>query len=520
MLRHIDGQWAGQPFTLMPWQRDRVIRPLFGTLGADGFRQYRTCYIEVPRKNGKSELAAGVALYLLIADGEMGAQVYGCAGDIDQARIVYRVASEMTKNSAYLSSKLRVIDSTKRIIDESTASFYRAIPSDAAGTHGLNASGVVVDEVHVQPNRDLIDVLVTSTGARRQPLTFLITTAGFDRNSICYEYHDYALKVASGVIVDPKFLPVIYAADDSDDWQDPHVWAKANPSLGVTISGDFLAAEAQRALEVTAYQNTFRRLYLNLWTTQDTRWLDIDRWDACADPVDLAALAGRTCYAALDLASTTDIAALVLVFPSPDAPPIDEILEPESLPETAQPATDTTIYDVLPFFWIPGDNIAARVRRDRVPYDVWVREGLIYATEGNVIHYAAIRAKIDELAQIYDIHELGFDRWGATQMTQELQDSGMEVVPIGQGFASMSAPTKELLNLVLSKRLRHGGNKVMRWMADNLRVTQDAAGNLKPDKARSTARIDGCVALVMALDRATRNGNTRSTYETQELLVL
>ncbi len=263
-----------------------------------------------------------------------------------------------------------------------------------------------------------------------------------------------------------------------------------------------------------------RRLYLNLWTTQDTRWLDIEKWDACADPVDLGALAGRTCYAALDLASTTDIAALVLVFPSDDAPPIDAILEPEALPETPQPETDDTIYDVLAYFWIPCDNIAARVRRDRVPYDVWVREGLIYATEGNVIHYAAIRAKIDELAQKYDIRELGFDRWGATQMTQELQDSGMEVVPIGQGFASMSAPTKELLNLVLSKRLRHGGNPVLRWMADNVRVSQDAAGNLKPDKAKSTERIDGISALIMGIDRATRNGNTRSTYEDHGLVMI
>lgn len=531
ILVHIDGQWAGQPFLLMSWQRDRVIRPLFGTLNPDGTRQYRTCYVEIPRKNGKSELGAGIALYLLVADGEPGAQVYGAAGDRDQASIVYRVASEMTKRSAYLNTKLKVIDSTKRVVFQDTASFYRAIPADAAGSHGFNAHGIIVDEVHVQPNRDLIDVLTTSTGARRQPLTFYITTAGYDRHSICWELHDYALKVQSGVIVDPTFLPVIFAADEGDDWRDPHVWAKANPSLGVTISGDFLTGEAQKAQDIVAYENTFKRLYLNLWTTQDTRWLALDKWDACADPIDPESLKGRTCYAGLDLASTTDIAALVLVFPLDEEAPSSEYgnaIDNEDVEEDQQldvgepekPTTDTTIYAALPFFWIPGDNIAARVRRDRVPYDVWVREGLIIATEGNVIHYAAIRAKIDELAQIYDIREVGFDRWGATQMTQELQDAGMEVVPIGQGFASMSAPTKELLNVVLSRRLRHGGNPVLRWMADNLRVSQDPAGNLKPDKAKSTERIDGMVALTMGLDRATRNGNTRSAYEERGLLVL
>ncbi len=525
-LVHVEGEWAGQPFLLMPWQRDRVIRPLFGTLNLDGNRQYRTCYIEVPRKNGKSPLAAGIALYLLCADHEPGAQVYGAASHRDQAAIVYRVASEMVKRSSDLSNRLKIFNSTKRIIHERSASFYRAIPAEAAGSHGFGAHGIIVDEVHVQPSRDLIDVLVTSTGARRQPLTFLITTAGFDRNSICYEYHDYALKVQSGIIVDPTFLPVVYAAAETDDWEDPHVWAKANPSLGVTISLDYLKAEYKKAVEVVAYQNTFKRLYLNIWTTQDTRWLDIAAWDRCADPVDLPSLHGRTCYAALDLASTTDIAALTLVFPSDDEAPPTEDEQPQSLEdeidgESEPPATDRTIYDVLAFFWVPSENVTARVRRDRVPYDVWIRDGLITATEGNVIHYAAIRQKLDELAREYDIVELGFDRWGATQLTQELQEAGMEVVPIGQGFASMSAPTKELLNLVLSRRLRHGGNPVLRWMADNLRVSQDAAGNLKPDKAKSSQRIDGIVSLVMSIDRATRHaGSGKSTYETHGLLVL
>lgn len=446
----------------------------------------------IPTHN--STLAAGLALYLLFADGEAGAEVYGAAADLDQARIVYAAAADMVRRSPLLSKRGRVIDSSKRVIYGN--SFYRAIPADAAGAHGFNANGIVFDEVHVQPNRELWDVLTTSTGSRRQPLTFAITTAGFDRNSLCWELHDYALKVQNGVIDDPTFLPVVYAADETDDWRDPAVWAKANPSLGETVSVEYLANEAKRAEEVPAYENTFRRLHLNMWTRQETRWLSIDKWDGCGEPVEREDLHGRPCYAGLDLASTTDIAALVLVFPNDDGS-----------------------FDVLPHFWIPGDAMVDRSRRDRVPYDVWVRQGLIEATEGNVIDYKAIMLTLDRLAQEYDLREVAYDRWGATQLIQDLQEGGMTVIPFGQGFASMSPPTKELLNLVLSKRLRHGGNPVLRWMADNMVVRTDPAGNTKPDKAKSTERIDGMVALIMAIDRATRHENSpkRSIYEDRGL---
>lgn len=495
VLVHVDGEWAGQPFRLMEWQKRDIVRPLFGTLKPDGTRQYRTCYVEIPRKGGKSETAAGIALYLLFADGEQGAQIYGAASDRDQAGIVYRVASEMVRRSPVLSKRSKRIDSMKRMTVAQTASFYRAIPADAAGAHGFNASGVVVDEVHVQPNRELIDVLNTSTGARRQPLTFYITTAGYDRNSICWELHDYALKVRSGVIEDHTFLPVIYAADETDDWTDPQTWAKANPSLGETVKPDYLERECKRAQETPAYENTFRRLHLNQWTQQETRWLPIAAWDACSGVVDREELRGQDCYGGLDLASTTDIAAFVLVFPMSDG-----------------------AYAALPHFWIPADNMPERVRRDRVPYDVWVRQGYVTATPGNVIDYGYIKRHIAELGEQYFIRDVGFDRWGAAQLTQDLQESGVVVVPIGQGFASMSAPTKELLTVVLSGRLRHGGNPVLRWMADNMVVRQDPAGNLKPDKAKSTEKIDGMVALIMALDRATRS--SVSTYESRGILVL
>ena len=496
VLVHIDGEWAGRPFTLMDWQRE-MISKLFGTLRDDGTRQYRTCYCEIPRKNGKSETAAGIALYLLFADGEEGAQVYGAAGDRDQASIVYRVAAEMVRRSPVLTKRAKVLDSVKRIVVPSTASFYRAIPSDAATSHGFNASGVIVDEVHVQPNRDLIDVLNTSTGARRQPLTFYITTAGYDQHSICYELHDYALKVQNGVIDDPTFLPVVYSADEQDDWKEPATWHKANPSLGVTVKLDYLERECKRAQETPAYENTFRRLHLNQWTRQETRWLPLDRWDECAGHVDPANLAGCHCWGGLDLASTEDVTALVLVFPDEDGG-----------------------YDVLPFFWIPEDTIDKRVRKDRVPYDVWARQGLVFTTPGNSCDYAFIRAKLNELADQFNIVDIGLDPWNARQLGQQLMDDGFEIVDFRQGYASMSAPTKELLRLVLAGKLRHSGNPVLRWMADNMVTTQDPAGNLKPAKDRSTEKIDGMVALVMAIDRATRGkAPKQSVYESRGLEV-
>lgn len=494
VLVHCDGEWAGVPFELMDWQRDRLIRPLFGTLRDDGLRQYRTCYVEVPRKNGKSELAAGIALYLLFADGEPGAQIYGAASDRDQASIVFRVASEMVRRAPVLPTRSKIVDSTKRILIPASASFYRAIPADAAGSHGFNASGVVVDEVHTQPNRDLIDVLNTSTGARRQPLTFYITTAGYDRNSICYELHDYALKVQSGVIEDPTFLPVVYSAAEDEDWTDPAVWASANPSLGITVKLEYIERECRRAQETPAYENTFRRLHLNQWTRQETRWLPLAAWDECA--AQSGDLDGRLCYGGLDLSSTTDISALVLAFPNDDG----------------------TI-DVLPWFWIPGENIEERERRDRVPYGLWAQQGYVIPTEGNVIDYGFIRAKINELAARYNIAEIAHDPWNATQLSLDLTGDGVEMIPTRQGYASLSAPTKELLNLVLARKIRHGGNPVLRFMADSCVVTTDAAGNIKPAKDKSTARIDGIVAAIMAVDRCSRNEGV-SVYESRGLVTL
>lgn len=495
-LLHTVGEWAGRPFVLEGWQR-QIVRDVFGwKREADGLRRYRRVYIEIPRKNGKSTLAAGLALYMLLADGEAGAQVYSVAADRDQAAIVFDQARLMVERSPYLAREAQVYK--RSIVQLKTASSYKVLSADVPTKHGLNASAIIFDELHAQPNRDLWDVMTTSQASRRQPLLVAITTAGYDRTSICWEQHEYARQVAAGIVEDPEQYVFIAAAESEDDWTLEETWRKANPNYGVSVKPDYLAAEAARAQQTPAYQNTFRRLHLNQWTQQLERWLDMTAWDRCDVSFTESELAGRRCYGGLDLASSSDVAAFVMVFP-----------------------LDDDRYAVLPRFWIPRENMIERARRDRVPYDAWVRDGHMQATDGDVIDFGVICRDIEALGQRFDIREIAFDRWGAVQVSQTLSGAGFEMVQFGQGFASMAAPTKELLRLVLSRSLAHGGQPVLRWMADNMTVQQDPAGNVKPDKKKSREKIDGIVALIMGLDRATRHGNGgRSVYEDRGLLTL
>ena len=498
-LKHTKGQWRGVPFDLLPWQ-DKIIRDIFGTVKENGYRQYNTVYIEVPKKNGKSELAAAVAILMTCGDGEWGAEVYGCASDRQQASIVFDVAVDMVDQCPALRKRIKPVMSVKRLVYKPTNSFYQVLSAEAYTKHGLNVHAVVFDELHAQPNRELYDVMTKGSGdARRQPLFFLITTAGTDRNSICYEVHQKAMDLLEGRKVDPTFYPVIYGIEDDADWGLEANWYKANPSLGHTIDIEKVRSAYQSAKENPAEENLFRQLRLNQWVKQSIRWMPMEKWDACDTPVDMDALHGRLCYGGLDLSSTTDITAFVLVFP---------------------PRTDEEKFVVLPFFWIPEDNLKLRVRRDHVPYDSWQQQGYIKTTEGNVVHYGFIEAFIEKLNARYQIKEIAFDRWGAVQMVQNLEGMGFTVVPFGQGYKDMSPPSKELMKLTLEKKLAHGGNPVLRWMMDNIYVRTDPAGNIKPDKEKSTERIDGAVALVMALDRAIRNENRASVYDERGILVL
>jgi phage terminase large subunit-like protein len=498
-LCHTKGSWAGQPFELIDWQ-EQIIRDVFGILKPNGYRQFNTAYVEIPKKMGKSELAAAIALLLTCGDNEERAEVYGCAADRQQASIVFEVAADMVRMCPALNRRVKLLASTKRLVYLPTNSFYQVLSAEAYSKHGFNIHGVVFDELHTQPNRKLFDVMTKGSGdARMQPLYFLITTAGDNVNSICYEVHQKAKDLLAGRKHDATFYPVIYGAEEDDDWTDPKVWKKVNPSLGITVGNDKIKAACESAKQNPAEENSFRQLRLNQWVKQAVRWMPMEKWDKCAFKVEPERLKGRVCYGGLDLSSTTDITAFVLVFP---------------------PADEDDKYHVLPFFWIPEENLDLRVRRDHVNYDLWKKQGFLKTTKGNVVHYGFIESFIEELGTQYNIREIAFDRWGAVQMTQNLEGLGFTVVPFGQGFKDMSPPTKELMKLTLEEKIAHGGQPVLRWMMDNIFIRTDPAGNIKPDKEKSTERIDGAVATIMALDRALRNENRNSVYDGRGILIL
>ena len=500
-LRHTKGEFHGQPFHLLPWQ-EKIIRDVFGTVRDDDptMRQYTTAYIEIPKKNGKSELGAAIALNMLINDDEWKAEVYSCASDRQQAAIVFDVAVDMVRQSPALMKRVKIIPSTRRMIYQPTGSIYQVLSSEVATKHGLNVSACIFDELHTQPTRALYDVMTQGSGdARRQPLWFFLTTAGTDRNSICWEVHQKALDILEGRKIDPRFYPVLFGLPDEADWTNEENWYRANPSLDYTITIDKVRDAFRKAQETPADENQFRQLRLNQWVKQSVRWMPMDKWDECGGVVDPYALEGRACYAGLDLSSTSDLTALVLVFP---------------------PTSEDEPYIALPFFWLPEETLSLRVRRDHVPYDQWAKRGFIRTTEGNVVHYGFIERFICELGERYDIREIAHDRWNATMMVQTLEDDGFTMVPFGQGFKDMSPPTKELMRLVLEHRLCHGGHPVLRWNMDNAYVRTDPAGNLKLDKEKSTEKVDGAVALVMALDRAMKNQGGDSVYNHRGLIVL
>ena len=508
-LRHVEGGLAGELFILEPWQQ-AIIANLFGWKKIDDkgreVRRYREAFIYVPRKNGKTPIAAGICNYVLFCDGEAGAQIYSAAAEREQASYLFRHAKGMIEREPALSRRAKIFGGVgHRSIQlrDDEASVYKVLSADADTKHGGNSHLVVIDELHAQPNRDLVDVLQTSLASanRKQPMLIHITTADFDRESICNEKHSYACKVRdnggdkSKPGYDPSFLPVIYEATNEDDWTSEEVWAKANPNLGVSVSLEYLRRECKRAEETPTYQNTFKRLHLNIKTTNDSVFLDMGKWDALPQAPSLDKFAGRVCYGGLDLSTTTDLTAFVLAFPPEDT---------------------NGVWDWLPFLWIPKENAETRERRDRVPYVTWLNQGFVRATEGNAIDYDVVRADINKLGKQYNIQKIARDRWNATQITTQLMGDGFEIVDWGQGFASMTAPTKELEKLVMSSRLSSDRNPAMRWMAGNTAVETDAAGNLKPSKKKSTDRIDGMVALVMALGVAIAEpAKRKSVYESR-----
>ena len=498
-LCHTKGKWAGTPFWLLPWQ-EQLIRDIFGIVKPDGNRQFRTAFVEICKKVGKSELAAAVALYLLYADNEPSAEVYGAAADRQQASIVFDVAKQMVEMSPALMKRSKLMGATKRIVNYSNAGYCQVLSAEVGGKHGFSVSGLVFDEIHTQPNRQLYDVLTKgSSDARQNPLHFIITTAGNDRHSIAYELHTKAVDILEGRRVDPTFYPVVYGLKDDEDWEDEANWYKVNPSLGYTVDIERLRDAYREAKQNPADEVTFKWLRCNMWVSSTVAWIPDAIYMRGNEPIDMDALAGRDCYAGLDLSSTGDITALVLIFP---------------------PRNEDEKYVLLPYFWIPEETIPRRVKANSVPYDIWEKQGYIMSTEGNVIHYDFIEKFIMYLSEKYHILEIAVDRWNATQMIQNLEGEGFTIVPFGQGFSSMSAPTKEFYRLLMDGRIIHGGNPVLRWMAGNVVIDTDPAGNIKVTKAKSKEKIDGIVAAIMALDRCIRQeGQSGSVYDERGLLV-
>jgi len=501
-IRHSKGRWAGQRFHLLGWQWADIALPLFGWVHREtGLRRFRQCYLEVPKKNGKTSLAAACALFLLIGDGEPGAEVYIAAYSKDQAKIAYRDVEHAVRKSPEL-RHLRPYRANSRIVDESTASFLQAISSDFGGQEGLNVHGLVFDELHAQKNRDLWNVLEGGGAARTQPMTIGITTAGDERSKLCRELHDYALSIAAGDNDDPTFLGKIYAADLEDDWDDEKTWRKANPSLGETVTVDFLEGLAAKArVSRPARENFFRR-HLNIWTRGACRWIAQNRWDACEDAAYLDEHDGRKPGpAGLDLASSIDLVSLVRVFDLPDGR-----------------------IGVRCKCWTT--DYAREVReaeQNRHRYGAWIDAGFLDVAGAEVVDHDIVRQTVIDDADAGLISEVGIDPWGnGIYLAAKLnEDHGIETSLVRQGYQTMSPPTKQLEELIISRQLVHDGHPVLRWAIGNVVVASDPAGNLKPDRRRSPEKIDPAVALVIALARYLADDQQGpSVYEERGILIL
>ncbi len=477
-LNHTKGKWAGQPIVLEPWQQF-CTGSVFGWLRkADGLRRFREAYEEVCRKNGKSTRAAGTALYLLIADGEPGPEVYSAATKRDQAKIVFNDAKAMVKASAPLRRRVKLYLNSIVLPDGGK---FVPLGSATDTLDGLNVSGAVIDELHAHKDRRAYDVIDTATGSRAQPLMYVITTAPSEPESICYEVYEYCVQVLEGVITDDELFAFIAMIDKGDDWSDPACWPKANPNLGISTTVEDLERKARKARARPAAQAAFRRKHCGEKVEGGDKMFEVGVWDACGAAYDAESLQGRDCFAGLDLSTRLDIAAFVLLFP---------------------PTERNGLWPLLCWFFYPADNIAEATKRDRAPYHAWVEAGHIIATPGNVIDYGVIVDTIVAAGADYSIQEFGIDPWNAANVETELQAEGFEVRMMRQGTITMGGPTKDFEALVVSGRLRHFGNPVLRWMADNVKLRADRNDNRMPDKKASRKRIDGIVAAVMAKGRA------------------
>ncbi len=477
-LRHFKGEWAGQPITLETWQQF-IVGACWGWKHAHDHsrRRFRTAFIECPRGQGKSTLAGGLGLKGAFFDGEQAAEAYCAATKREQSKIVHEVARRMVLAAPALKSRLNV--GAANIHRVSDGSKFEPLGADENTLDGLRASIIIADEVHAHRNSNVIDVLTTGSNTRRQPFTLEITSAGVGQHNVWFSHREYSTRVLQGVIDDETWFAFIAAADPEDDWTAESTWIKANPNFGISVKPEYLRDECKKAVAMPIFQNAFRRLHCGQPTEQIDRAIDMTQWDACQTAIDWNQYAGRTAYLGLDLASTTDLACAIWLFEEPDGS-----------------------VAVLPRFWVPQEQAEQRSARDHVPYQQWIARGYLTATPGNVIDYDAIRRDLNADGDRFALKEAGYDPWNALQLATQLTGDGFVMTQVRQGYRTMSEPTKHLLALIASRKLRHDGHPVLRWMASNMVTRTDPAGNVAPDKSKATEKIDGVVALIIGLSRA------------------
>lgn len=491
LLRHTQGRLAGQPLVPDPWQVAYIIAPVFGWVKQNDYGEWvriiRNLYVDVPRKNGKSTMCGGFAIYLTAADGEEGAQVIAAASTKDQASFVFAPIKVLAEKAPALRGHVKAYGS--KIIHPKTGSYFGVVSSAADAQHGANIHGAIIDELHVHKNGLLVEAIETGTGSREQPLVVKITTADSGKpNTVYANNRKYVEQLAKGIFKDQTVYGVVFAAPADANPFSEATQRRANPGYGVSPTREFLEAAAAKARNSPTELASYKRLHLGMRTRQTTTYIDLDAWKRNAGrPLKEweHELDGRECWGGLDLGSVSDLTALAWAFPREDEG-----------------------YDLLFRFWTPEENLEALDKRTAgAASKEWVRDGWLHTTPGNVTDYDFIREAVLADADRFDVQTIGIDRWNSTQLTSELIEEGLEVTKIGQGFVSMNSPMKEMQRLTLkgkrgAERLRHGGNPVMLWMVDNLAIAEDAAGNVKPDKANSGDKIDGVSALANALSEA------------------
>ena len=493
---------SGRPekLTLLPHTR-KLLANLYGWRRDVGVRLIRKVYFGLGRKNAKTQIAALIALLELFLTDEMSPEIYMAAKDRDQASVCFQAAADMINAHDELRELAIITPSRKTIHNPVNNGLIKALSSEGRSKHGLNPSVVIFDELHAwtPAEQELYDALTTGSGARKNPLQIITTTAGTEQQSICYREYEYAQRVAAGIVEDPTYLPLIYEVPADADWTDESLWSLANPALGSILSLADLREHRDKALEQPSEQNKFRRLYLNQWVNAETQWISLKEWDACKVDGCTDRLDGRECYGGLDLSATTDLTAFVLAFP------------------------DKGGVILKPMFWVPAEGLAEKSKRDRVPYDVWVKQGWIRTTPGKAIDYSFITHQILQDAKRYNLRRVAYDRWGMDSIFSAFESSNIEMAKFGQGHGSMSTPSKQFEISILRRQLKHDGNPVLRWNLDCTTTESDAAGGIKPVKPhreRSSKRIDGVVASIMAMAQVDIGDKTPNPYATRGFVTI